>query len=192
MFTGIVESLGEVVACMESRLVVAATFDQVVLGESIAVDGVCLTVSGSGDGTLEFDLAEETTDRTTLGQVAPGTRVNLERSLRIGDRLGGHIMQGHVDGVAVISGVEQLESSNQVTFEVPPRIQRYLIEKGSVAVDGISLTVAGVTPRSFWVAVIPETSKRTTLGSKRTGDNVNIEIDQIAKYIERLMPGKGA
>lgn len=192
MFTGIVESLGEVVACMDSRLVVAATFDQVVLGESIAVDGVCLTVSGSGDGTLEFDLAEETARRTTLGQVAPGTRVNLERSLRVGDRLGGHIMQGHVDGVAVISGVEQLESSNQVTFEVPPRIQRYLIEKGSVAVDGISLTVAGVIPRSFWVAVIPETSKRTTLGSKRTGDNVNIEIDQIAKYIERLMPGKGA
>ncbi|HVF12827.1 MAG TPA: riboflavin synthase [Actinomycetota bacterium] len=191
MFTGIVESLGEVVTCLDSRLVVAATFDEVVLGESIAVDGVCLTVSGSRDSALEFDLAEETARRTTLGQVSPGTRVNLERSLRIGDRLGGHIMQGHVDGVAVISGVEQLDSSKQVTFAVPPEMERYLIEKGSVAVDGISLTVAGVAPGSFWVAMIPETSKRTTLGSKRTGDNVNIEIDQIAKYIEKLMPGKG-
>lgn len=192
MFTGIVESLGEVVSYIDSRLVVAAAFDEVVLGESIAVDGVCLTVSGSDESTLQFDLAEETVRRTTLGQVALGTRVNLERSMRIGDRLGGHIVQGHVDGVAVISEVEQLGSSKQVTIEVPPKIERYLIEKGSVAVDGISLTVAGLSPGSFWVAVIPETSKRTTLGSKGTGDSVNIEVDQIAKYIERLMPVKGA
>lgn len=190
MFTGIVEELGTVVAHEGHRLRLAC--DLVVadaeLGASIAVNGCCLTVVAfgppgeDGAGWWEADLSDETLARTSLDALRPGDRVNLERPVRLADRLGGHLVQGHVDGVGVIRATPP-----DLAVTAPPEILRYLVHKGSVTVDGVSLTVVEVLDDAFTVAVIPHTAAVTTLGHKGPGDPVNLEVDVLAKYTERLL-----
>jgi riboflavin synthase len=180
MFTGIVREVGTVASFDGSRLVVE-TDTEAAVGDSVAIAGVCLTVTGRENGSLAFDVVAETLDRTTLGRLVAGARVNVEPSLRAGDPLGGHIVQGHVDGVGSLRGREEL-----TWFDSPPEITRYCVEKGSIAVDGTSLTVAAVDGRGFAVALIPHTLEATTLGSLQPGDPVNLEVDVVAKYVERL------
>ncbi|SHJ92834.1 riboflavin synthase alpha chain [Pseudonocardia thermophila] len=195
MFTGIVEEIGEVVAVQERGDVVALTVRAETVtsdarhGDSIAVNGVCLTVidpDGATDGTFTVELVPETLKRSSLSAVAPGTRVNLERAVPVNGRLGGHIVQGHVDGVSTLVSRSPGERSDEFVFSLAPEIARYVAEKGSIAVDGVSLTVAGVTSDTFTVAVIPTTLEHTTLGTRKPGDTVNIEVDVLAKYLERL------
>ena len=196
MFTGIVAELGEVAAVEHhgdaARLTIRGSTEGVALGESIAVNGVCLTVTGILDGTFTADVMGETLDRSGLGALAPGAPANLERSVRLADRLGGHLVQGHVDATATILARTPAEHWDQVRISLPEAISRYLVEKGSIAVDGISLTVSALsTPDDqegwFEVCLIPETLKRTTLGTSKPGDTVNLEVDVIAKYVERLL-----
>jgi riboflavin synthase len=184
MFTGIVEELGSVDAIDGGRVRVAATavLDGARLGDSIAVDGCCLTLVAQGAGWWEADVSDETLKRTTLGDRQPGDRVNLERPVRAQDRLGGHIVQGHVDGVGDI-----VEPVPDLRVRMPRDLLRYVVEKGSVAVDGVSLTVVDVLDDGFTVAVIPHTSAVTTLGHKGPGDRVNLEVDVTVKYVERLL-----
>lgn len=180
MFTGIVREVGTVVSFDGSRLVVE-TGQEAAIGDSVAISGVCLTVTAQENGDLAFDVVAETLDRTTLARLAAGAKVNVEPSLRAGDPLGGHIVQGHVDGVG------SLRERNGLTwFDAPPEINRYCVEKGSIAVDGTSLTVAGVDDDGFAVALIPHTLEATTLGSLEPGDPVNLEVDVLAKYVEKL------
>ncbi len=180
MFTGIVSEVGTVSAFDGTRLVVD-TGTGAEIGDSVAIAGVCLTVTGRENGSLAFDVVAETLSRTTLRGLAPGDRVNVEPSLRAGDPLGGHIVQGHVDGVG------SLRSRAELTwFDSPPEITRYCVEKGSIAVDGTSLTVAALDDEGFAVALIPHTLEATTLGSLEPGDSVNLEVDVLAKYVERL------
>ena len=164
----------------------ASSTDPIALGESIAVNGCCLTVVAS-DPFLEFDLSEETFSRTTLGAFKPGSKVNLERAMRLGDRLGGHIVQGHVDGVGAVVSVREEAGSWVMRFSVPTGSERYLIDKGSVCLDGVSLTVVSPVGNEFEVAVIPHTWAYTNLSSLRIGDAVNVEFDVLAKHVERLM-----
>jgi riboflavin synthase len=196
MFTGIVEELGRVVAIDDLgdsvRLRVhgpLATSD-VAAGDSIAANGCCLTVVHSHGGTFSADVMKETLDRTSLGGLRPGAPVNLERAARVGARLGGHIVQGHVDGTGVISSRTPSEHWELIWVEIPAVLTRYVAVKGSVAVDGVSLTVAdlrdGERP-SFSVGLIPTTLERTTLGTKTVGEAVNLEVDVVAKYVERLL-----
>jgi riboflavin synthase len=180
MFTGIVREVGTVRAFDGSRLVVE-TGTEAGIGDSVAISGVCLTVTGRENGSLAFDVVGETLDRTTLGRLAVGSRVNVEPSLRAGDPLGGHIVQGHVDGHGSLRGRGDL-----TWFDAPPEITRYCVEKGSIAVDGTSLTVAAVDDDGFAVALIPHTLEATTLGLLEPGDPVNLEVDVLAKYVERL------
>ena len=184
MFTGIVEELGSIDAIDGDRVRVAATtvLDGARQGDSIAVDGCCLTLVDQGDGWWEADVSDETLKRTTLGDRQPGDRVNLERPVRAQDRLGGHIVQGHVDGVGDI-----VEPVPDLRVRMPRDLLRYVVEKGSVAVDGVSLTVVDVLDDGFTVAVIPHTSAVTTLGHKGPGDRVNLEVDVTVKYVERLL-----
>ncbi|HEY0889995.1 MAG TPA: riboflavin synthase [Nocardioides sp.] len=195
MFTGIVEELGTVTAVQDQgdalRLTIAATtvLEGVRLGDSIAVNGCCLTVAETADGSWTADVMQETLDKTSLGGVAPGTRVNLERAMALGDRLGGHIVQGHVDGVGTILRRTPSEHWEVVEVSLPPHLARYLVDKGSIAVDGVSLTVVEAGPSSFTVSLIPETLGRTTLGHKQAGEPVNLEVDILAKHVERLLPG---
>ncbi|WP_433272473.1 riboflavin synthase [Pseudonocardia xinjiangensis] len=198
MFTGIVEEIGEVLAVRESAEVVVFTVRGRTVttdarhGDSIAVNGVCLTVidpDGSTDGTFTVELVPETLKRSSLSTVTEGTRVNLERAVPVTGRLGGHIVQGHVDGVATLLTRTPGERSDELRFSLPAELARYVVEKGSVAVDGVSLTVAGVAPDSFVVALIPTTLSHTTLGFREPGDNVNVEVDVVAKYVERLAVG---
>lgn len=186
MFTGIVEELGTLVSRDGGRLRIGATtvLDDVELGASIAVDGVCLTVVDHGEDWWEADVVEETFSRTALGRLAPGDPVNLERPVAVSDRLGGHIVQGHVDAVGLI-----VEAAPDLRVQIPADLLRYVVHKGSITVDGVSLTVAEVHPDGFAVAVIPHTAQVTTLGHKGVGDQVNIELDVIAKYVESLLPG---
>jgi riboflavin synthase len=198
VFTGIVEELGEVVGLERSgasaRLRVRGprvTADAS-RGDSIAVNGVCLTVTQAGSGEFSADVMGETLDRSSLGALAPGSAVNLERPVRPNDRLGGHIVQGHVDGTGTIVAREQAQGWEVVRISIPSGLARYVIEKGSVAVDGISLTVSALSGSGeswFEVSLIPETLERTTLGRRQPGEVVNIEVDLIAKYVERLLPG---
>ncbi len=184
MFTGIVEELGRLVALSDGRLRVEASqvLDGVSLGDSIAVNGCCLTVVAHGDDWWEADLSPETLARTALGDVRPGDPVNLERAVQASQRMGGHIVQGHVDAVGeVVAPVPDL------AVRVPAHLGRYLVEKGSVTVDGVSLTVVDALDDGFTVAVIPHTAEVTTLGTRRPGDRVNIEVDVIAKYVERML-----
>ena len=197
MFTGIVEELGRVRSMSlvhgGARLSVSCTtvLDDVVDGASIAVDGACLTVVAHGEGWWTADVVDETLARTTLGMLAPGQDVNLERPLRLADRLGGHLVQGHVDGVGLVSARDPAsEGSVRLRIEVPPALRRYQVEKGSVAVDGVSLTVAALTPTGFEVAVIPHTLAVTTLGARNVGDPVNLEVDVLAKHVEQLLAGR--
>jgi len=193
MFTGIVEELGEVRVAptgSPARLVVAAdaTLPDATIGASIAVNGVCLTVVARDDATVTFDVAPETLDRSTLGRLRVGDPVNLERPMRLTDRLGGHLVQGHVDGVGTVTArAPDGDGSVRLTVEAPPPLLRHVVEKGSVTVDGVSLTVTDVTDDSFGVALIPHTLAVTTLGSRPPGATVNLETDVVAKYVDRLL-----
>lgn len=186
MFTGIVEELGSVASLEGPRLRLSArrVLEDVEMGASIAVNGCCLTVVAWGDDWWEADVSDETFARTSLGSLQPGDPVNLERPVRLADRLGGHLVQGHVDAVGeVVRAVPDLQ------VRVPEQLLRYLVEKGSVTVDGVSLTVVDVLADGFTVAVIPHTAEVTTLGRRRPGDAVNLEVDVMAKYAERLLAG---
>jgi riboflavin synthase len=169
------------------RLVVRSTL-QAGLGDSIAVNGVCLTVVADEDGTLAFDAVPETLARTSLGVLDRGARVNLEPALRAGDALGGHYVQGHVDGVGAVRSVEPEGDGRRMWFDAPAEIGRYVVEKGSIAVQGTSLTVAETDDDGFAVALIPHTLEATTLGTLAPGDRVNLEADVLAKYVEKLLP----
>jgi riboflavin synthase len=184
MFTGIVEELGSVgsVAPDRVRISAATVLADAQVGDSIAVDGCCLTVVDQGEGWWAADVSEETLKRTTLGDRQPGDRVNLERPVRAQDRLGGHIVQGHVDAVGEI-----VDPAPDLRVRMPRELLRYVVEKGSIAVDGVSLTVVEVLDDGFTVAVIPHTAAVTTLGHKGPGDRVNLEVDVTVKYVERLL-----
>jgi len=197
MFTGIVEELGEVVAVDDqgdaARLTVRGPqlTTGVANGDSIAVNGVCLTVSSHTADAFTADVMRETLTRSSLGALAPGAAVNLERSVRLADRLGGHLVQGHVDGTGTIASRTPADHWDLVRIAMPPGLARYVVEKGSAAVDGISLTIVSVADTGEWfeVSLIPETLKRTTLGVKQPGETVNLEVDVIAKYVEKLLRG---
>jgi riboflavin synthase len=192
MFTGLVEGQGTIAAVHPqsggTRLTVTAPWlDDVAEGDSVAVNGCCLTAAEvTGDG-FTADLVAETLRRTTLGRLAPGDTVNLERPLTAGARLGGHIVQGHVDGVGEVLAVTPAGDGAEITVGLDPGLARYVVEKGSIAVDGVSLTVAGTGPDRFTVALIPTTLAVTTLGARRPGDQVQLEVDVVAKYVERLL-----
>ncbi|MDQ3615124.1 MAG: riboflavin synthase [Actinomycetota bacterium] len=196
MFTGLVEELGVVEGIEDQgdavRLVVRGqhVLADVVLGDSIAVNGCCLTVAERELETFTADVMRETLEKTSLGLLEPGSKVNLERAVTATTRLGGHIVQGHVDGTGTVHSRSSSEHWELVKISLPPHLARYLVPKGSVTVDGISLTVVDVedgTQPVFTVSLIPETLARTTLGSKQDGDLVNLEVDVIAKYVERLL-----
>jgi riboflavin synthase len=193
VFTGIVEELGSVEAVEPQgdavRLTVRAqtVLEDVHHGDSIAVNGCCLTVAETGDGTWTADVMQETLDKTSLGSLSPGSRVNLERAVTPSTRLGGHIVQGHVDARAAIRRRTPSDHWEVVEVELPAPLRRYLVAKGSITVDGISLTVVDVTDDSFTVSLIPETLARTTLGLKQPGDVVNLEVDVVAKYVEKMV-----
>ena len=194
MFTGLVEELGTVRAVKPNatgarlEIEAATVLDDAVLGASIAVNGCCLTAVEFGDGWWAADAVEETLRRTCLGALAAGDRVNLERPVRLSDRLGGHIVQGHVDGVGEIATrVDLADGSTRVVVTADGSVLRYVVEKGSIAVDGVSLTVSGVDDDTFEFALIPHTATVTTLGMKGPGAAVNLEVDLVAKYVERLM-----
>jgi riboflavin synthase len=195
MFTGIVEERGAVLETSGRRLVVSCRIvvESTEVGSSIAVNGVCLTVVEGGEGTLAFDVTEETLARSALGRLRPGHPVNLERPVTLLTRLGGHLVQGHVDGVGTVTSLDVDDGGATMQVRAPGEVSRYLVEKGSVAVDGVSLTLAGLDPGdgSFSVALIPHTLAATTLGSVRSGDLVNLEVDVIAKHVERLLERSG-
>jgi riboflavin synthase len=192
MFTGIVRELGTVVAFDGSHLDVAAaeTAADATVGDSVAVAGVCLTVVEAGEGRLAFDVVPETLSRTALGRLEPGSAVNLEPSLRVGDRLGGHVVQGHVDAVGRIRSVVPEGDGRRVRVDAPESVVRYCIEKGSIAVDGVSLTVAAFDDEGFEVALIPHTLAVTTLGRLQPDNEVNLEADVLGKVVERLAVGR--
>jgi riboflavin synthase len=232
MFTGIVQELGEVAVIKRhgdaARLTIRGSTQDVELGESIAVNGVCLTVAEILDGTFTADVMGETLNRSGLGQLTEGAPVNLERSVRLADRMGGHLVQGHVDATALIVSRKPAGHWDQVRIGLPRSISRYVVEKGSIAVDGVSLTVSALSPPGaadapsppgaadappgaadapsppgavdapnpaeqwFEVSLIPETLKRTTLGTRKPGDTVNLEVDVIAKHVERLLIERNA
>jgi riboflavin synthase len=189
MFTGIVREIGTVAAFDGSRLVVTApeTAAGVAPGDSVSIAGACLTVVDAAEGRLAFDVVPETLSRTALGRLAPGDRLNLEPALRVGDALGGHVVQGHVDAVGRVRSVGPEEESRRVWVDAPDAVVRYCLEKGSIAVDGVSLTVAALDDDGFEVALIPHTLAVTTLGGLEAGDEVNLEADVLSKVVERLL-----
>lgn len=219
MYTGIVEELGEVVGVQRladaARITVRGPLvtSDAGHGDSLSINGVCLTVTGTEDGTFTADVMLETLNRSSLGDLRPGSPVNLERPMRLDGRLGGHLVQGHVDGLGTIESRRPGENWDVVRIQLPPTLARYVVEKGSIGVDGVSLTVSatndtathdsathdsatndtvsatGEDPPWFEVSLIPETLQRTTLGHKQPGDPVNLEVDVIAKYVEKLMAG---
>lgn len=191
MFTGLVTDVGVVERVQPGAVTdvwVASHFPaDLVPGESIACDGVCLTVVDFVGSTFRVQAAPETLGRTTLGKWSPRTRVNLERALKLGDRLGGHWVQGHVDGVGRVESTRQEGGSLVLTVSLPPALEPFFVEKGSVCIDGVSLTLTSVAPGRFSVMLIPETQTHTTLGAKRPADLVNLEADVIGKYVARIM-----
>jgi riboflavin synthase len=194
VFTGIVEELGSVRSVTPhatgARLEIAATkvLEDINVGDSISLNGCCLTVVSIGAESYAVDVVEESLRVTTLGSLQTGDRVNLERSVRLADRLGGHLVQGHVDGVAMLVEREpQADESLLLRFAAPADVLRYVVYKGSIAVDGISLTVAGLHENAFSIAIIPHTQAVTTLGFRQVGEQVNVETDVIARYVERLI-----
>jgi riboflavin synthase len=192
MFTGIVRELGRIVSVDATpdgaRIVVESpeTAGGADVGDSVAVNGVCLTVTESANGTLAFDAVPETLRRSSLGRLTPGERVNVEPALRAGEPLGGHYVQGHVDGVGEVRRNDSEGDGRRVWIDAPAELRRYLVEKGSVTVEGVSLTVAELDEAGFAVALVPHTLAVTTLGGLAPGDPVNIEVDVLAKYVERL------
>jgi riboflavin synthase len=193
MFTGLVAMMGKVISQTPEgagkRLALqAALFDQSIeIGESIAVNGVCLTVVETQEGRATFQLAPETLQRSNLGKQQPGSLVNLERSLRLGDRLGGHWVQGHVDGVSMLKQRDLKDEWEEFTFQMPINLGCYLVPKGSITVNGVSLTLVDVASESFSVALIPHTLAVTNLGLLQPNDTVNLEVDILAKYVEKLL-----
>ena len=198
MFTGIIEELGEIVAIdrgAESAVLRARgplVTSDVTRGASIAVNGVCLTVVEHDGQTFSVDVMAETLNRSSLGSLRAGSKVNLERAMAASSRFGGHIVQGHVDGTAHILARLPGDNWEVVQLTLPPELSRYVVEKGSITVDGVSLTVSAVTDDTFSVSLIPTTLDLTTLGHKAVGDPVNLEVDVIAKYVERLLTHQGA
>lgn len=198
MFTGIVEELGSVSGVENLgdsvRLTISAArvLEDVNLGESISVNGVCLTVATFEDGHFTADCMQETLDRSSLGSLTVGSPVNLERAMAANGRLGGHIMQGHVDGTTTLLSRESSENWDVLRFALPADLARYVVEKGSIALNGTSLTVSSLGEDWFEVSLIPTTLRETTHGQLQVGDVVNIEVDVIAKYVERMMTGPGA
>ncbi len=196
MFTGIVTDVGEVRRLerrgdLRAEIGTAWDTDGIALGASIACSGACLTVVDKGAGRFAVDVSGETLERTTLGAWAAGTRVNLERALRLGDELGGHIVSGHVDGVATLEAMREEGGSRRLTVRVPRELARFLAPKGSVALDGISLTVNEVEGEAFGVNIVPHTWENTTLGAARPGARMNLEVDTIARYVARLTQTSG-
>jgi riboflavin synthase len=195
MFTGIIRERGRVSAVEQGgetvrlRLEAPQTAGQTAVGDSVAVNGVCLTAVAVEDGTLAFDAVPETLRRSSLGALGPGDEVNVEPALRVGDALGGHYVQGHVDGLGSVRSATPADDDAIVWFDAPAELRRYLVEKGSVTVDGVSLTVADVDDEGFSVALVPHTLAETTLSSLAPADAVNLEVDVLAKYVERLLPG---
>ena len=193
MFTGIVRERGRVAAVeggadgVRLRIEAPQTAAQSAVGDSVAINGVCLTATAVGDGELAFDAVAETLRRTSLGRLEPGSEVNLEPALRAGEPLGGHIVQGHVDGVGRVRSLEPVGDGAELTVEARPELLRYCVEKGSITVDGVSLTVASLAEGSFSIALIPHTLAETTLSALTPGDEVNLEVDVLAKYVERLV-----
>jgi riboflavin synthase len=192
MFTGLVQSLGRVAAVDRDDEGARITIETSLVGDlgpgdSIAINGVCLTAVSLGNGSFEADAMNETLTRSSLGGLSAGSEVNLELPLRATDRLGGHVVQGHVDAVGTIAEVVQDGFSRRIRIEAPGELLRYVIEKGSIAVDGVSLTVSALDDRSFTVSLIPETLERTNLGNASAGTRVNLEVDVLAKYVEKLM-----
>jgi riboflavin synthase len=190
MFTGLVREVGTVASMDGGRLTIEApaTCEGIGLGDSVAIDGVCLTVVAFDDRLLSFDAVPETLARTALGTLDQGSRVNLEPALRAGDALGGHYVQGHVDGVGAVQTVAPEGEGRRVRFEAPAELLKYIVEKGSIAVQGTSLTVAAVDETGFEVALIPHTLQATTLGELEPEQQVNLETDVLAKYVEKLLP----
>jgi len=194
MFTGIVEELGTVRALDGARLVVGCPLvaTDSPIGASVAVNGTCLTVVERADGTLAFDLSGETLDRTTLGSVHAGSSVNLERPVSLAARLGGHLVQGHVDGVGqVAANARDPDGGATLTIRIPGELEPLVVQKGSIAIDGVSLTVAALDGPEVQIALIPHTLAATTLGAAAVGDLVNIEVDMIGRYVEHLMERSG-
>lgn len=191
MFTGIVEEVGKVKVVGPSRLVIGASkvLDDLKVSDSINVNGTCLTVTWRDDSSFAVDVVPETLRRTNLGSLEKDELVNLERPLALSDRLGGHIVQGHVDATGTVEEVTAEGDALLMRFQAPPAIMRYVVEKGFIAVDGVSLTVVNCDGRSFGVTIIPYTQQNTVLGARRAGDRVNLEADVIAKYVERLSTG---
>jgi riboflavin synthase len=192
VFTGLVQDLGTIQELSHGADGVRITIStglagELAEGDSIAVNGVCLTATSIAERTFAADVMNETLTRSSLAAAAPGSEVNLELPLRATDRLGGHVVQGHVDGTGSVVAVGDDGFARRVEIEAPPGLLRYVVEKGSIAVDGVSLTVAGIASRSFTVSLIPETLQRTNLGSAGPGTRVNLEVDVLAKYVERLM-----
>lgn len=197
MFTGIVEEMGAVKAVDQTlagtrlRLLAKLILDDLPLGASVSVNGACLTVVDVDDQGFAVDVSPETLSVTTLGELATGDPVNLERAMKLSERIGGHLVSGHVDGVGAIASRRQDGNAVVLTIEAPPEIMRYCVPKGSMTVDGISMTINGVQDRSFSLAVIPHTAQSTTLGMKQAGARVNLESDLIGKYVERLLQERG-
>ena len=193
MFTGIIEEVGAVsrVSGPDLAIMAEGVLEGMARGDSIAIDGACMTVVEFTDDTFVVQVSPESMKRTTLGALKPGDAVNLERAMAAGDRFGGHFVQGHVDGVGRVEGVRKLDEFAVWRFNAPLEVARYLVPKGSVTIDGISLTVVDPTAESFDVAIIPETLKKTKLESKRAGDPVNMEADMLAKHIFHYLKGAG-
>ena len=193
MFTGLIEETGKVISVQRGgsssyiRIAAEKVLDGTELGDSIAVSGVCLTVTELGNGYFQADVMNETLSRSSLGSLRSGSVVNLERAMAAGGRFGGHIVSGHIDGTGTITDIKNDGIAVWYTVSAKPEILRYIVEKGSIAIDGISLTVAKVTDRDFSVSVIPHTASVTALSGKKTGDTVNLENDIIGKYVEKLM-----
>ncbi len=198
MFTGIIEGIGEVRNIRRHGL--EATFAMRVPvflsdchpGDSLAVDGVCLTITGVKGDLITLDISAETLKRSTLGEIRQGRMVNLERAIRLSDRLGGHLVSGHVDGTGIIERTQRVYRSWIMRIGMDESLSRYLIEKGSIAVDGISFTIGRCVGSSFEITIIPETARVTTISRKRAGDRANIEIDLLSKYVERFLHARGA
>ena len=194
MFTGIVEAIGEVRSVEETEtgrrleIVEPHVLADIAIGDSVAVNGVCLTAVRAGAGSMTVEVVQESLDRSNLGSVAPGTRVNIERPMPASGRFDGHIVQGHVDGVGEVVVIEPEGEARRVRVAVPDDLARYIVEKGSITVDGVSLTVTAVGPEAwFEIVLIPHTLEVTVLEGRRLGDRVNLEVDVLAKYVERLM-----